>query len=116
MITPDQALSGLGAIVGGGGLSAIVVAVMGYLTEARKGRKPAQGSVAIAIGDVYGQAQWSEISAGHLAMIAQSLTRAAAILEVEAEERFDGKDFHERLDIKLWRALWPNQGPGGPKP
>lgn len=107
MITPDQALTGLGAIVGGGGLSAMVVAVLGYLTEARKGRKPADGVVTFALGDAYEQTKWVEIGAGHLGEIAHTLTRATAILELEAEARFEGRDFHERLETKLWLALWP---------
>ena len=115
MITPDQALTGLGAIVGGGGVSAMVVAVVGYLTEARKGRRPSYGAVTVALGDAYGQAKWAELSAGHLAALAQALTRAVAILEVEAEARFKGRDFHDRLENKLWRALWPKEG-GGPPP
>ncbi len=114
MITPDQALTGLGAIVGGGGLSAMVVAVVGYLTEARKGRKPSDGNVTVALGDAYGQSKWAEISAGHLAALSHALTRAVAILELEAETRFEGRDFHERLETKLWRALWPKEGTGPP--
>ncbi len=115
MITPDQALTGLGAIVGGGGLSAMVVAVVGYLTEARKGRRPADGSVTLALGDAFGQNKWAEISAGHLAALSQTLARGVAILEIEAESRFEGRDFHERLENRLWRSLWPRDGPA-PKP
>ena len=116
MITPDQALTGLGAIVGGGGRSAMVVAVVGYLTEARKGRKPSDGAVTVALGDAYGQNRWAEISAGHLAALSHALTRAVAILELEAEARFEGRDFHERLENKLWRALGPMDGTGPPPP
>ena len=115
MLTGDQALAGLAAIVGGGGVSGVIVAVMGYLTEARKGRKPSDGSVAIAIGDAYGQGKWAELSATHLASTAQALARVAAILEIEAEDRSGVRDFHERLENKLFRALWPKDGPEPPK-
>ncbi len=113
MTGSDQALAGLGALVGGGGLSAVLVAFFGFLTEARKGRRPpAEGTTTIGAG--LKADRWAEISAGHLAVLAHTLSRAVAILEVEAEQRFDGKDFHERVTNKLWRSFGSRDGPGPP--
>ena len=78
-MTSDQAMAGLSAIVGGGGLSAVIVSVFAYLTEARKGRKPAEGSVSISVGDAYGQTRWAEVQAGHLGALVAILARMAAI-------------------------------------
>ncbi len=100
MMTPDQAMAGLGAIVGGGGVSAIIVSVMSYLTEARKGRKPSDGNLVLSVGDQYGQAKWAEISASHLGGIGYNLVRLAAIAELDAEKRL-GTDFHDRLENKI---------------
>lgn len=97
MITQDQGLTGLGAIVGGGGLSAIIVAVMAFLTEARKGRKPSDGNVTLSIGDGL-KSKWDEACSDHLAAISIALARFAAVYEFEAERRYEGKDFQRQID------------------
>lgn len=100
MMTPDQAMAGLGAIVGGGGISAIIVSLMSYMTEARKGRRPSDHNVVLSVGDQYGQTKWAEISASHLGTIGYNLLRIAAIAELDAEKRL-GIDFHDRLENKM---------------
>lgn len=104
-MTSDQAMAGLVSLVGGGGLSAVMVAVMGFLTEARKGRKPGDGTVAISIGEKLAQGKWDEEATAHLATIASVMIRLVAVKEIEAEEAFDGKDFADRLDMKELRIL-----------
>ena len=105
MITPDQALAGLGAIVGGGGLSAVVVAVMGFLTEARKGRKPSDGAVSIAIGEGLAISRWDEAAVAHLGTIAYAISKMVAISEINAEETIQDKSFHDRLENKVIRIM-----------
>jgi ABC-type enterobactin transport system permease subunit len=104
-MTPDQALAGLGAIVGGGGISAVLVALLGFLTEARKGRKPSAGDLSITLAPGLNQDKWAQAQAAHLSDIACLLTRLVAIQEIEAEEQVDGKGFGDRLETKTLRLL-----------
>ena len=104
-MSPDQALSGLGAIVGGGGLSAILVALFGFMTEARKGRSPHAGDMSITLATGLSHDKWAEAQAAHLAGIAIMLTRLVAIEEIVAEERIEDRGFGDRLENKTLRLL-----------
>jgi hypothetical protein len=117
-MTADQAVAGLGAIVGGGGVSAILVALLGFLTEARKGRKPSAGDLSITLASGLTQDKWPEAQAAHLSGIACMLTRLVAIQEIEAEERVEGKGFSDRLESKALRLLadLARHGPEAPRP
>ena len=97
----DQALTGLAAIVGGGGVSSALVAFFAYLTEARKGRKPSDGNVAITIGNELGRGRWDEATASSLSVIAFCLTRLVAITEIKAEQDIKDGGFHDRLETKI---------------
>ena len=115
MLTPEEAVTGLGAVVGGGGLASILVAWMGYLTEARKGRRPSDGSVSIAITDGYAQGKWAEINASHFATIAYAATRLVALAEIEAERVNPDHGFHDRLETKITLMLARAILPGVPR-
>ncbi len=104
-MTSDQAVAGLGAIVGGGGVSAVLIALLGFLTEARKGRRPSAGDMSITLAPGLNENKWVEVGAGHLGAIAYALTRLTAVREIEAEEGFDGRDFADRLEGKTLRLL-----------
>jgi hypothetical protein len=104
-MTSDQALAGLTAIVGGGGVSAVMVALLGFMTEARKGRNPGAGDLSITLASGLNQDRWAEVVADHLGAVAYALTRTAAIREIEAEERFEGKNFGDLLEGKTLRLM-----------
>ncbi|WP_131193737.1 hypothetical protein [Lichenihabitans psoromatis] len=105
MMTVDQIAAGLAAIVGGGGLSAIIVATFAYLTEARKGRKPSDGSLTMAIGEGFQRGKWDEIAASHLGLMAYAMVKLVAIKEVEAEETIQDRSFHDRVGAKIDRLV-----------
>lgn len=115
-MTSDQALAGLTAIVGGGGVSAVMVALLGFMTEARKGRAPSAGDLSITLASGLNQDRWAEVIADQLSSIAYVLTRMTAIREIEAEERFEGKSFGDLLEGKTLRLIAETARHVGPHP
>lgn len=103
MLTPEQAQTGLAALVGGGGISAILVAFIGFLTAARTGRTPDDKPLIAFHGP--GGAPFDREATEHLAAIAFALTKLVAIHEIKAEEEIDDKGFPERLEGKVGRLM-----------
>ncbi len=113
MLTPEQAQTGLAALIGGGGISAIAVSFLGFLTAARNGKKAPDPP------PFFGGSQpnrWDEVSTGHLATIAFALTKLVAISEIKAEEEIDDKSFRDRLDTKVARLVIEAFKASGMKP
>lgn len=103
MMTPDQALAGLYALIGGGGLTSLGVAWLGYKTAAAKGRPTAEAPV-IAIGAAP-NSKWEEPAAIALQSIASHLCGIRAIMEIEADERWDGKNFRDLVSDRMMRFM-----------
>ena len=80
----------------------MTVPFFGFLTAARNGR-PAVAAPTITIGGLEGRS--AEASATAMQTIATHLCRIAAILEIEADERWEGKDFRDRVNDRMMRFL-----------
>ena len=102
MLTAEQAQTGLAALIGAGGISGILISFFGFLTAARGGRKPEE-TPTIAFGGPEGKS--AEPSAIALQTIATHLCRISAIMEIEADERWEGKDFRDRVNDRMMRLM-----------
>lgn len=102
MLTFDQTGPIIGAILGGGGVSGIVIAVLSSWTAARAGRKPAEAPTITITGDHVG-VQWDRSAANHLGTVAYALTRLVAIQEVRTRHDLRDTDFADRLEARVDR-------------
>jgi hypothetical protein len=95
MLTLEQTGPFLSMIIGAGGVSGMTAAVFGYLKAVREGRPPAE-MPNITIGAPDSPA----IEAASLALgsIAGHLVRLIAVIEIDAEQRFEGRDFRSQVD------------------
>ncbi len=94
-VAPGEGWGALAAIVGGGGLSGIVIAVFGYLSAARGGRKgePEKAAGMIGISALLADAESVtklSISLGQVALAADKIAL------MTAEDRSDAKEAIQR--------------------
>lgn len=99
-INTSQALSTLATLVGGAGVSGVIIAVIGYLSAVRQGRKGGPESTAGFVGISALLADSDSVT--KLSIALQQLALAAdKIALITIESRQDAKDSSDRL-LKLF--------------
>lgn len=109
MIAEGDALKGLVAVLGSGGLCTIIVAFLNFWSEARKGRRGEPEAVADGVSKPAITAADVELLANSISDLAGAAIQMAALMKASAESAKHEREVAEEAEMRMLRDAFGEQ-------